>query len=538
MGRVRRNAWLWGGWLFFLGVLFVPSIWILDQTIGEELGRLILGGSEVGLPSRRELGLFGRSVALGLGASLVAGALGTMTGYLTARVAFAGRRLLFALLLLPFFVPAYCYATAWVVLLAPGTVPISADPSPAPVYSLKAAILILAGCLFPWVHLVAAVGFASIERHSEDAARLTLSNIRRVTHVVLPLVVGVIAPAWLFVFVLGLKNQSIAELLRQHVFATEILIDYQDFLDDRAAALKGLAFVAVSLGALALALGCALRRRRLAIEGLSLPLQPGEVSARGLSVAGPLVGAAILTFAVIVPLAVLIRTAGPWANYRLVWETAHDQIRTGFLTAAATATLSVTLGFVLAEFIEGSPGPLKALTAALVFVLFALPAPVLDIGLIQFWNRPGPLGWVYDRPILLVLGQTGTFLPIAVLGFWVALRRIDPRLIEAAELAALPWPTVARRILWPILRPWFVGLWTVVFVLALNDVEAAVLLASPGADTLSVRIMTMLHYMPDSHVAALCVTQVALTALAVGLVAAVVAAGRLGARIRAPNSWP
>lgn len=536
MERRRQNLWLWGGWLVFFGLIFVPSIWVLDQTIGEEIGYLIWGLSKFSLPSEVGLVLFKRSLALGAGASALALVLGTATGYLTTRADFPGRRLLFVLLLLPFFVPAYSYATAWVEWLAPGTVPMDTEASPSPVYSLGAAILLLVFYLFPWVHLVAGAGFASIERHLEDAARLTLPDGRRFRRVSLALVAGILASAGLYVFVFGLKNQSVAELLRQRVYATEIMTEYQAFLDDRQAALKGLVFVGVSLAALGLALWVALRRQRLAIEGLSSPWTGAEGAARRAGLLAPAVCLLVFGVTVVLPLAILLRTAGGWANYRLVLETARSQIVMGLLTSAAAATLAVVMGFFLAEHIQRSGRLGAALTVVAAFVLFALPAPVLDIGLIRFWNRPGPLGWVYDRPAVLVLGQTAAFLPIAVVGFWVALRRIDPRLIEAAELAGLRWPTVALRILGPILRPWFVGLWAVVFVLALNDIEAAVLLAPPGGDTLSVRIMTMLHYMPDSQVSALCVVQVAMTTLAIGVVAALVFLGKTTGRLFAALS--
>ncbi len=43
-----------------------------------------------------------------------------------------------------------------------------------------------------------------------------------------------------------------------------------------------------------------------------------------------------------------------------------------------------------------------------------------------------------------------------------------------------------------------------VFVLALNEVQASLLLAAPGQATMSVRAMTLLHYAPDRLVAAYC----------------------------------
>jgi len=529
MRRILHNGWLWAGGVVFVGLIFLPSIWVFAATIGGALLGLGGEGAALAAPSGRVAGLIGRSVALGAGAMGVALLLGTATGFATTRVRFPGRRLLFALLVLPILIPGYTYALAWVDWLAPGGVPppigTAAEARRSPVYSLGAAIVVLGLHLFPWVHVVAGAGFAATERRLDEAGRFALGGAARFARITLPLVAGVLAAAGLFVFVLGLKNQGVPELLRQRVFATEILIAYQLFLDERQAALKGLAGLLVALAALGLALWLALRRRRIGIEGLSAPWR-GEAgegegrSERGRAVAAAGLALAVFGVAFVAPMFILVRAAGAWENYRIVLASAQAQIVTGLATAAAVATACVALGFLLAEIVVRAKGFAAALIVVAVFVLFALPAPVLDIGLIRFWNRPGPLGAVYDSPAMLVLGQTAAFLPIAVIGLWVARRRIAPHLLEAAELAGLPWRTIAGRIVAPLLRGWFAALWAIVFVLALNDVEAAVLLAPPGGDTIAVRIMTLLHYAPDAQVAALCVVQVALAATVIGVVAA------------------
>jgi iron(III) transport system permease protein len=456
-----------------------------------------------------------------VGASGLALVLGTATGYLTTRIAFRGRRFLFVALLLPFFLPGYVYSTAWIELLAREALVADAMSSPSAVYSLWSAMLVLALHLFPWIHLVAGAGFASIEGHLDDAARLTLSGPQRFAKIALPLVVGVLASAGLFVFVIGMKSHNIPMLLRQRVFATEIMIAYEALGDDRGAALLGLVCAAVSLAALGLALWVALRRRRIAIEGLSSPWRDSGHATRAGSAIAALVALAVFVAAAALPMMTIVRTAGAWSNYRIVWQSAWPQVANGLVTASAVATLSVILGFLLAEQIGRSGRVMAALTVSALLILFAMPAPVLDLGLIRFWNRPGPMGWVYDSRSMLVLGQTAAFLPIAVLGLSVASRRIDPHLIEAAEMAGVPWRTIALRILWPMLRVWLIGVWAVVFVLSLNDAETAVLLAPAGQATLSVRIMTLLHYAPDAHVSALCVIQVIATAAAIGFVAIV-----------------
>jgi iron(III) transport system permease protein len=435
-------------------------------------------------------------------------------------------------LLLPFFLPGYVHSTAWIELLTRGLPVAGGAASASAVYSLWSAIGVLGLHLFPWVHLVAGAGFTSIEGHLEDAARLALGGPTRLARITLPLVAGILAAVGLFVFVIGLKSHGIPMLLRQRVFATEIMIAYEALGDDRGAAVLGLVCAALSLAALATALWAARRRRRIAIEGFSSPWRDRGIETRvGGAIAASAI-AAVFTATAVLPMAILVRTAGPWSNYKVVWESAWPQVVNSVAAAAAIATLTVILGFVLAEQIGRSGRVMAALTASALFLLFALPAPVLDLGLIRFWNRPGAMGWVYDSRAMLVLGQTAAFLPVAVLGLLVALRRIEPRLIEAAEIAGLPWPTIALRVLAPLVRAWLIGVWAVVFVLSLNDAETAVLLAPAGQATLSVRIMTLLHYAPDAQVSALCVIQVVVTAVSTGAVVAATAIWRSAARWR------
>ena len=533
MRNRRGNIGLWLGWAIFAGIVFVPSIWFFVESIAG-VGAETAGMAATAPVDRgRPLWLLMETIALAGTAAAIALVLGTATGFLTTRIHFPGRRVAFALLLLPFLIPPYNYALSWIEWFAPRMLPIDAQQSRSFVYSLPGTALVLALYLFPWVHLVAGVAFASIERHSEEAARLTMGTVRRLWRITIPLMAGLLALAALFIFVLGLKNLSIPETLQQHVFSTEIMVAY-NILDEMEAALKGAAIAGVAFVALGVSLWTALRRRRIAIEGLSAPWTAGEGGPPWRNAWAWLPVLAVFALAAVLPMVSLVRTADGWSNYVTVWNSAHEEAWMGIATAAKVATVCLVLGYVLAVAVDRLPHTVAGITVAAAFLLFALPSPVLDIGLIHFWNRPaidGPavLRWLYDAmaafydsPQMLVLGQTAAYLPIAVLALWLARRRIDPRMIEAADLAGLPWHARTFRIVLPSIRGWLIGAWLVVFVLALNDVEAAVLLAPAGRPTLSVRVMTLLHYAPDEHVSALCIIQVVLASVSIGVAAALI----------------
>ena len=80
------------------------------------------------------------------------------------------------------------------------------------------------------------------------------------------------------------------------------------------------------------------------------------------------------------------------------------------------------------------------------------------------------------------------FLTQSVQGVDAALAGINPHLEEAARsLAASPW-RVLRRVLAPLVRPTLFAVWALVFISAMKELDATLLLRPAGFDTLPVRV--------------------------------------------------
>jgi spermidine/putrescine transport system permease protein len=87
---------------------------------------------------------------------------------------------------------------------------------------------------------------------------------------------------------------------------------------------------------------------------------------------------------------------------------------------------------------------------------------------------------VLATPLAVVAGITYNFLPFTALPLYVALERIDRRLVEAAkDLYASRWQAF-RRVVWPLSLPGVFAAFLLTFVPATGDYVNADLLGGPG----------------------------------------------------------
>ena len=100
--------------------------------------------------------------------------------------------------------------------------------------------------------------------------------------------------------------------------------------------------------------------------------------------------------------------------------------------------------------------------------------PIKDVGLLPDGFR------VLATPFAVIAGITYNFLPFTALPLYVALERIDKRLVEAAkDLYASRWQAF-RRVVWPLSIPGVFAGFLLTFVPATGDYVNADLLGGPG----------------------------------------------------------
>jgi iron(III) transport system permease protein len=252
----------------------------------------------------------------------------------------------------------------------------------------------------------------------------------------------------------------------------------------------------------------------------------------------------VVTMAAVAPLAVLAvaSISRDWttpptyenltlANYAAALfnnQVALRGIRNSFQLAIAAALIGSTLGLLIAYIDQRTTLPGRRLLDYLAILPLGLPGTVMAVGMLQAFIRP-PLP-IYGTIWILLAAYIARFLPLAVRSAHASLAQIDPSLEEAARIIGAGWFTTMRAILLPLMRPGLFAGFLLVFVPALTELSATILLYTGGTETIAVAIFRLNDLGQLEVVSALSIFTIAVILL-VSLVLRRLVGGKLPVRL-------
>lgn len=356
----------------------------------------------------------------------------------------------------------------------------------------------------------------------EEAARLVASPWRVVTRILLPAARPALVLSAIIVFALSLSELGVPMFLRVDVFTAAVFARLGGI-----AYAPGEAFVLVlPLVPIALLLLFIERRfvgvRSFAVAGLRgmsrspLPLGRWRPAA---AVAGW--SLAVLAIA---PIAALAARAALGRGFTQLsqWlgQAPWTSLISAVVAATAIAALALVLGHAAARRLRGATS-----LDALAMLAFVLPASVLGVGLIAVWNRPAT-GALYGSMAILVIGYVARYSIVGIRTVASVILQSPVHLEEAAAASGAGFARRLFRIVLPVNARGIAFAWLLALVFCLRDLESAVLFYPPGGEPLTVRLFTLEANGPTAVVAALAVTQAAMTAAALALGALLLPKGR------------
>lgn len=484
----------------FLGWFFAwPLVAIVERGL-RPAGQWDLGavGDVLGDPAvRHTIWFTAWQAALSTALTLAVGLPGA---YVLARVAFRGRSVVRALVLVPFVLPTVVVAAAFLALAGPrGVVPlIGLDGS-------LAAVLV-AHVFFNYAVVARTVGalWAHLDPALEEAARtLGAGRWRALRAVTWPRLRPAVASATAITYLFTFTSFGVVRLLggpAQRTIEVAIQRAVQDQLDLRAATVLALVQL-VAVAALLVVVGrvgdrVVLGQHLVATEVASRPARTrGERAflVANLAVMGTLLG---------VPLLVLVERSlrGP-GGYGLQWYRAlgrgggplagvhpFDALR-GSLAFAVTATaIAVVLG-TSAALVLSRPGRARRAFALLLMLPLGTSAVTVGFGFLVGLDRPIDVRsswWLVPSAHALVA------IPFVVRTLVPVLRSIDERLHEAAAVLGASPARRSRAVDLPILRRPLLVAAGFAFAVSLGEFGATVLIARPQRPTLPVAIFRLL----------------------------------------------
>lgn len=380
-------------------------------------------------------------------------------------------RLLLVPLTLPLAIPSYVFTYTWIALAGN-------------LSGISAAIFILVLTTLPYPLLTISIALSRLDAGVVEVARTLGFKKREVLFkVIFPQIRGGIGAGAVLSGLYVLSDFGAVSLLNVETLTVSIQNIYRSTYDRSAAATIALILILISL------IFVIVGERFKAPETRILPdsrIAMQEFRSNGPIAKTALFGAISLytTLAVLVPFYVLISrflTNPSEIDFSNLLATSIGTIFVAFLGALIALVISTPIALLIAQH----QGRFARYSERFILLSHALPGIVIGLALVSIASK---IGFLYQTLFLLGIAYSLLFLPKAVASSSNSLQRIPESIKEVAQTLGKNRSQIAREVSFPIAAP-SIGLGAVlVFLSAMKELPATLMLRPTGFETLATEI--------------------------------------------------
>ena len=457
------------------GAMALPFVYLCVRAVAANDPLGLIGSSRV-------LGFVWNTFRLAAAVSAAAVAIGLGVAWILERTDVPARRVLGVAAALPLAVPSYIGALALVSAFGPG-----GDFLVIPgLVGFWGAVAVLTLSTYPYVLLVSRAALSSSLPALDDAATtLGLHRTRRFLRAQFPQLRSAVTASALLCALYVVSDFGAVTILRYGTLTRGIFLEYRSSFDRSSAAVMSLVLVLFTVGLIV--------AERMA-RG---PIAPPRHSASGrhrVVALGRWRWPA--TAAVALP---AVLGAGIPAAIAVGWlqQGSSRSSGSGVLATAAATSAGLSLAAAVAAVVLCLPVAVVAARRStwVVKVIesgalagYALPGLVVALSLVFLATRSAP--FAYQTLGLVVAAYVIRFMPEALASARPSLASVDTFLTDASRtLGGSRWKT-ATRVTWPIVRGGLFAGGALVFLTAMKELPATLLLRPAGVDTLAIRVWT------------------------------------------------
>ena len=469
------------------------------------------------------------SLTIASGATLLALLIGGSLAWLVVRTDMPGRKLVNQLALIPYIMPSWTLAQAWLVFFknrlsggTPGVFEYLVGQSPPNWLSYGPVPIMICSALhyYTFFFLFVSAALMSIDSNLEDAGDLVgASRWRILRKITFPLVMPAILSGFIMTFskVMGTFGgpNILGTPVRYYVVAT--MIRGSIGVGDKADAFV-LAIVLILFSMTIISLNQKLIGTRKSYETIGGRGFIAQVSKLGKLKRVTLIGVIIFQILVIViPLGLLIYSTLMLqdGNYSLsnfsfqhwigergtiynhgepgvlrnpkIYKTAWNSIRLSLWTAFFTALVGVLLGYAI---VKGRGTRLSKLVEQLAFVPYVIPGIAFGAVYIAMFIKPlGPIPALYGTFALLVIVSVAKHIPYSSRSGVSAMMQVGRELEEAAQISGSNVWRRFLRIIFPLTSSGFVSGFLLTFITTMRELSLIILLVTPETQVLASQTM-------------------------------------------------
>ncbi len=468
-------------------------------------------------------------MTMAIGATLLALLIGGSLAWLVVRTDMPGRKLINQLAVIPYIMPSWTLAQAWVVLFknrlsggTPGVFEFLVGQAPPDWLSYGPVPIIICSALhyYTFFFLFVSAALMSIDSNLEEAGDLMgASRWRILRKITFPLVLPAILSGVIMTFskVMGTFGgpNILGTPVRYYVLAT--MLRGSLGIGDKADAFV-LAIVLILFAITTISLNQRLVGTRRSYETIGGRGFVAQLSKLGKMKRILLVAVIIFQILVIaVPLGLLVYstvmlidgnyslsnlTLQHWIGERntiynhgepgvlhnpKIYSTAWNSIKLSLYTAFFTALLGVILGYAI---VKGRGTRLSKLVEQLAYIPYVIPGIAFGaVYIAMFARKLGPFPPLYGTFALLVIVSVAKHLPYSSRSGVSAMMQVGRELEEAGQVAgANAWQRF-RRIIFPLTTSGFMSGFLLTFITTMRELSLIILLVTPATQLLASQTM-------------------------------------------------
>ncbi|MBW3614637.1 MAG: iron ABC transporter permease [Actinobacteria bacterium] len=432
--------------------------------------------------SPRVLRFVWATVRLGVTVTLAALVLGVGLAWLLDRTDIPARRVLAVAAVLPLVVPTYVGALALLAAFGPGGLAFEL-PGIIGFWGATAALTL---STFPYVLLPVRSALATADPALEEAAQ-ALGDRRAAAfrRAVLPQVRSAASAGALLVFLYVLSDFGAVAIMRYDTLTRGIFLEYRSAFNRAPAAVLGVLLVVLTLVALAgarRARGRLVSRSAASTAGRARPVPLGPWRWPAFAAV-----TALVTAGIGLPVGVLAYWALRGAS-RADVDALLGAVGTSTALSVGAAGAAVAIAVPVAVLVVRHRSRFSRMIESLATAGYALPGLVVALALVFFASRY--LSPLYQTFLIVVVAYVVRFFPEALGAVQSSLVRIDPVLEEAGRSLGRGRLDLAATVTLPLLRGGLVAGAALVFLTAMKELPATLLLLPAGSDTLATLVWT------------------------------------------------